>query len=105
MEETIKKTKTISEKMCELKDCEQCAHRHHHHYVLRVVLTIFVVITAFWCGLKIGELKGFIIASQTSVRPVQFQMMSPSGREDFRSMKLERSSQGEPKTEAASSQE
>lgn len=88
MEETNKKTsKTISEKICSLKECGQCGHKHHHHYIFRVILTIFVVMTAFWCGLKIGELKGFIIASQTNFRPVQFQTFSPDTK-DFRSIKM-----------------
>lgn len=82
MEETTKKPKTISEKMCGIKDCDTCGHRHHHHHpILRMVLTIFIVILVFWCGLKIGELKGFIIANQTSFRPVQFQMVSPDMKE------------------------
>lgn len=105
MEEPTKKIKTISEKMCGLKDCEQCGHKHHHHYMFRIILTIFVVITAFWCGLKIGELKGFIIASQTNIRPVQFQMMSPSDREDFRSMKARPTMDQTEPAQSTSSQE
>lgn len=85
--ETIKKSKTISEKMCGMRDCEHCGPRHHHHYVFRVLLTLFVVITAFWCGLKIGELKGFIIANQITARPVQFRMMSDEAPE-FQSRKM-----------------
>lgn len=99
-ETTTKKTKTFSEKMCSMRDCEQCGHRHQHHYIFRMLLTLFVVITAFWCGLKIGELKGFIIASQTSPRPIHFKMMPEEEGFDMQSRKMNRPTTNQPTTES-----
>ncbi|MBY0328934.1 hypothetical protein K2Q02_02480 [Patescibacteria group bacterium] len=55
-------TKKANKGMCEcLGNTTGCLH---HGMTRRLVLMILVVLIAFWFGMKLGEIKGYIIASQ-----------------------------------------
>lgn len=68
MEDTKSKTKDMKEKGC---GCF-CHHRHTNS-AFRFVMTLLVIMVAFWCGLKLGELRGYIYSMQ-SQKPVRFYM-------------------------------
>lgn len=70
MEETTKK---VNKGMCEcFGNTTGCLH---HGMTRRLVLMILVVLIAFWFGMKLGEIKGYIIASQYNSSLSQRELM------------------------------
>ncbi len=66
MEDTKSKTKDIKE-----KGCSCFCHHKHTHSAFRFIMTLLVIMIAFWCGLKLGELRGYIYSTQMR-EPVRF---------------------------------
>lgn len=52
-----------------LSKCNMC--RGHGRSIFRFVVTLFVIMIAFWCGLRLGELRGYI-ASMNSRENIRF---------------------------------
>lgn len=48
-------------------ECEgglcNCKSMYKHHHTGRFILAILVVTLAFWVGIKLGEIKGFMLAN------------------------------------------
>lgn len=53
----------------ESKDtCDCSGHDYvHRDATRRMILVVVVVIIAFWCGLQLGEIKGYLAASFANV--------------------------------------
>ncbi len=60
---------TKNEHVCTLSNCG-CNHGScgcaelHKHFLLRVIVGIIILVTVFWLGMKIGEVKSYIRSDQ-----------------------------------------
>jgi len=81
-------------------DCYGTGTHMHHGMTRRLVLLILVVVLAFWLGMKLGEIKGYILADR-GYSPMHQRGMMMYDSEDRKQMPMKVETQAAPSAPAA----